>query len=199
MAALGVVPGTAAGWFWAKGAVIERQADEILKSRSQVALSRCSGGDLATTLLYQASSAQVESDEAGEFLRSRKSNLESKISAPTGNSDDLEFNALNRDLDNMIAKLKLSGGDRESMLQEARSSCQLDDTVKKWGHLLPDWNDFLKEAVSPVSPEQAVALKQKAEKLESAGNPPDSSSWKNQSIQMLQKWQTEKLKPVETP
>lgn len=199
MAALGVVPGMAAGWLLTKGAAAERQADEVSRSRSQLALSRCSGGNLTTTLLHQASKAEEETGEAGKFLRTKKSGLEAKISAPQEKSDDVEFDALNRDLDGLIAKLKVSVSDRGSLLQEARSSCQLDDSVKKWGHLLPDWNDFLKEAVSPVSPEQAATLKLQAEKLESAGNPPDPSSWKDQSIRMLQEWRAGKLKLAEPP
>ena len=199
MATLGLLPGVGAGWFWSKGKVTERLANESMKVQSKIALVRSSGGSLSTTLLLQSSAAPSESEKAAQFLSEKMSGLQSKISAPPDNKEDQDFNELNRDLDDLISKLKVSGSDRESLRQEARSSCQLDDSSRKWGHLLADWNDFLKKAVSPVSPEEAAVLKQQAEKLESAGNPPDSSSWKDQSIRSLNDWRIGKLKPVENP
>lgn len=195
MATLGLLPGAGAGWFWSKGKLTERLANESMKAQSKIALVRSFGGSLKTTLLLQASIAPGESEKAVQFLTEKLSGLQSMISAPPDNKEDQDFNELNRDLDDLIEKLKLSTSDRGSLLQEARSSCQLHDC----GRLLADWNDFLKNAVSPVSPEEAAVLKQQAERLESAGNPPDPSSWKDQSIRSLNKWRIGKLKPVENP
>lgn len=193
MASLGVIPGAATGWFWAKEVAIERQAQTETKTSTQRTLFRCSNGSLAATLRRQKTSISEEVSSALVTIKNEEESIQKPDPKKEVGGIDREL----QDLKGRIEALNRAKTNPSQLRQDAKKKLLNfnDDSPKRWQKLSENWGEFLKNAKSPLTDQDEKSGLAKAEKdlVKQAEEAPKSLSDVQGWMTALEQWRVDTL------